>query len=113
MKATPVNRQLLLQRLKGTELTYDVMCRYSYKYLMKYSRKYKHRYACGARTPTSPNKWRKNMSFHKLIDGFIPSPPIYSDTRAVPPIRIEFSISESHNFSQCIQERLKQGKEAS
>jgi hypothetical protein len=53
------------------------------------------------------------MPLHKMINGFIPTRPIYPHATNIPPIAVKLSIPKSHNFSERIEERLEKGEETS
>ena len=51
------------------------------------------------------------MPLHEMINRLVPVAPIRPHARAVPPVSIEFAVSEHHDLSQRIQQRLEDRKE--
>lgn len=46
------------------------------------------------------------------MDGFVPRPPVRPYARAIPPVRVKFSITKSHHLRQTVQQGLEDGEEA-
>ena len=89
------------------------MRRHSNQQLMKQATEHENPRACCMRAPAPCNQWAVDMPSHKVIDGFIPRPPISPHAWAVPPFGVELAIAKHYDLRQGIQRRLKDGKEAS
>lgn len=53
-----------------------------------------------------------DMAAHEMIDGFVPRPPVIPHAGAVPPLRVELPIAESHDFRERIQYALEDREKA-
>lgn len=53
------------------------------------------------------------MAFHELVDGLVPGSPVYAYARTVPPVSIELSVTEFHDFGKSVQEGLEEREESS
>ena len=50
------------------------------------------------------------MSFHKVVDWFIPCSPVGAYTGCIPPVGVEFSIPETHYLCESVERGLEDGK---
>lgn len=97
---------------EGYEQTYDIMGRHANSQLVKKAGENKHHSASGFGTPASAHQRGINVPSHEIIDRFIPRPPVSPDAGAVPPVRIELPVAESHHLCKSIEGRLKNSEEA-
>ena len=68
--------------------------------------------ACEIDAIAASDEWRINVPTHEVIDGFIPCSPISAHAGTVPPVGIELSIAEAHNFRQGVKGGLEDCEEA-
>lgn len=95
------------------KLTDYIVRRHTDQKLMQYTRKDEYDRARHVGAPTPSYERRVDVPPHKVVDWFVPRSPIHPDTGAVPPVRVEFPISEPCDLRQCVQERLEKREEAS
>ena len=94
------------------EHTKNIVSWYSHQQFVQYAAEHKYPRARRVRTPSPSHQRRVYMPPHEMIDRPIPGPPISADARTIPPIREEFSVTESHDFGQCVKRRLENGEKA-
>ena len=52
------------------------------------------------------------MAAHKVGHGLVPGSPVGADGRDVPPVAVELSVAEPHDFGKRIESGLEEGEEA-
>ena len=100
------------QKTMKIEHTKNIVSWYSHQQFVQYAAEHKYPRARRVRTPSPSHQRRVYMPPHEMIDRPIPGPPISADARTIPPIREEFSVTESHDFGQCVKRRLEKGEKA-
>lgn len=53
------------------------------------------------------------MAPHEMVHRLIPGSPVSPNTGTVPPLSVKFSVAKSHDFSERVEDRLKDREEAS
>lgn len=55
---------------------------------------------------------RVDVAAHKVCDGLVPCCPVCADGADVPPVAVELSVAEAHDFSEGVECGLEEGEEA-
>lgn len=70
-----------------------------------------HRAGEAAAEPPTDER-RVDVPPHEMVDGFVPRAPVVAHRRTVPPIRVEFAVTKTHDFRQGVEDGLEDGEEA-
>ena len=78
---------------------------------MEDAREHENNHLRQRRRHTPTHKRRINVPLHKVIHRLIPTGPVASQVRAVPPIAVEFAVAEAEALGEQVQEALEEEEE--
>jgi hypothetical protein len=91
--------------------TNNVVCRDADKKLVEEGAEEEDKYTCCQWAVATSNKRHVDVTLHELVHGPVPSPPVDTHARGVPPVIVELAVGEAGDFGDGVQERLEEGKE--